>query len=100
MWFVFVLFYDLIAVGLALLVSSHLSHTVILASLFGNPVDLARISGLLILGGASIFGTAGAQLVCSLGSAGFAIVVLSTALVLWNLLVILLAGWRLAKREI
>jgi Cu-processing system permease protein len=100
MWFAFVLFYDLMAVGLALLVSGHWSHTVILLSLFGNPVDLARISGLLILGGATIFGAAGAELERSLGSTGLAILVLSTAVLFWCVLVLLLAGWRLGKREI
>jgi Cu-processing system permease protein len=99
-WFLFVLFYDLITVGLALLVNPHLSHNVLLVSLFGNPVDLVRVSGLLILGGATIFGTAGAGIVRALGTTAFAIVVLSTAVVLWTLLIMLLAAWRLGRREI
>ncbi|HEU5403882.1 MAG TPA: ABC transporter permease subunit [Terriglobales bacterium] len=100
MWFVFVLFYDLIALGIALLVNPHLSHTVILLSLFGNPVDLARVSGLLILGGATIFGAGGASLVRTFGSQALAVAVLSSVALLWSVLVLTAAGRFLANREI
>jgi len=100
MWFVFVLFYDLIAVGLALLVNPHLSRTVILVSLFGNPVDLVRVSGLLILGGATIFGAGGTSLVRTFGSPGLAIALLSSAALLWTVVVLTAAERFLAKREI
>jgi Cu-processing system permease protein len=100
MWFVFVLFYDLMALGLALLVNPHIAHSVILLSLFGNPVDLARVSGLLILGGATIFGAGGASLVRTFGSTGLAVAVLSFATLLWSVLVLTAAGCFLARREI
>lgn len=100
LWFVFVLFYDLVALGIALLVNPHLSHTVILLSLFGNPVDLARVSGLLILGGATIFGAGGASLVRTFGSQALAVAVLSSVALLWSVLVLTAAGRFLAKREI
>ena len=100
MWFVFVLFYDLVAIGIALLVNPQISKTVILISLFGNPVDLARVAGLLILGGASIFGTAGANLVRIFGSTTLGILVLAGGALFWSLLVLTAAAWRLAKREI
>ncbi|HEX6802847.1 MAG TPA: ABC transporter permease subunit [Terriglobales bacterium] len=100
LWFVFVLFYDLVALGIALLVNPHLSHTVILLSLFGNPVDLARVSGLLILGGATIFGAGGASLVKTFGSPALAIALLSSVGLLWSGLVLTAAGRFLAKREI
>ena len=82
MWFVFVLFYDLLALGIALL------------AFFGSPVDLARIAGLLILGGASIFGTAGATLVRIFGSTTLGILALEAAALLWSVLVLTAAGWR------
>lgn len=100
MWFVFVLFYDLIALGVTLLVNPHSVHTIILISLFGNPVDLARVAGLLILGGATIFGAAGASLVRTSGSTTVAVMALAAASVLWSTLVLTAAGWRLSKREI
>jgi Cu-processing system permease protein len=100
MWFVFVLFYDLIAVGVALVVNPHVSHTVILLSLFGNPVDLARVSGLLILGTGTIFGAAGAALIRSFGSTTLVVSLLSFATLLWIVLLLTVAGRFLAKREI
>jgi Cu-processing system permease protein len=100
MWFVFVLFYDLVALGVALLVNPHLSHTVILVSLFGNPVDLARVSGLLMLGGATIFGAAGASLVRTFGSPALAVVLMSSVTLLWSVVVLAVAGHFLGRREI
>lgn len=100
MWFGFVLFYDLLAMGLACLVSSHLSRTVILVSLFGNPVDLARVSSLLILGGAPIFGAAGAGLMKIFGNLPLAVAALSFAILCWSILTFTLASRVLARREL
>lgn len=100
MWFAFVLFYDLIVMGLACLLSPHMSRTFILLSLFGNPVDLARVSGLLILGGATIFGAAGAALVKTLGSTTMAVLSLSLAGLLWSVATLAVTSRVLVHREI
>lgn len=99
-WFFFVLFYDLLTMGVASLVHPHTANMVILFSLFGNPVDLARVSGLLILGGPTIFGAAGALLVRTFGGTALAVLFLSLATFLWSALVLIAAGWALARREI
>lgn len=99
-WFVFVLFYDLIAMGVACLVNPHTANTIILFSLFGNPLDLARVCGLLILGGPTIFGAAGAALVKIFGSAALTTVVLSLAAVCWSTLVLAATSRILIRREI
>jgi precorrin-3B methylase len=44
-------------------------------SLFGNPVDLARVAGLISAGDATIFGAAGAALVKFLGASSETILV-------------------------
>lgn len=100
MWFAFTLFYDLLTMGVACLVNPHMTHVVMLLSLFGNPVDLARVSGLLILGGATIFGAAGATLVRTFGSTGLVVLFLSTAALAWSFLTFTLASCVLARREI
>lgn len=100
MWFAFVLFYDLVVMGLACLLSPHMSRTFILLSLFGNPVDLARVSGLLILGGATIFGAAGAALVKTLGSTTMAVLSLSLAGLLWSVATLAVTSRVLVHREI
>ena len=100
MWFVFVLFYDLITMGIACLVNPHTANTIILLSLFGNPVDLARVGGLLIVGGPTIFGAGGAALLKMFGSAALTIVILSLAALFWSTLILAATGRALVRREI
>jgi len=100
MWFVFVLFYDLITMGVACLVNPHAANTIVLFSLFGNPVDLARVGGLLIVGGPTLFGAAGTALVKMFGSAALTIVILSLAALFWSTLVLAATSRALVRREI
>jgi len=81
-------------------VNPHTANTIILFSLFGNPVDLARVGGLLIVGGPTIFGAAGAALVKIFGSAALAIIILSLAALFWSTLVLAAASRALVRREI
>lgn len=99
-WFFFVLFYDLLTMGVASLVSPHAGNQIIFFSLFGNPVDLARVGGLLILGGPTIFGAAGALLMRTFGNAAVSILLLSFSTLVWSGLVFLTSQWALARREI
>ena len=46
-----------------------LKRMLIFLSLFGNPVDAARVAGLISAGDAAIFGAAGAALLKFLGAA-------------------------------
>lgn len=100
LWFTFVLFYDLIMMGIAGLVDPHSARTIILVGLFGNPVDLARVAGLLMLGGATIFGAAGAALVRTFGSAAIAASVLSLIGLFWSGIILAIANQALLHREI
>ena len=83
LWFFFILFYDLLVMGLAFLLKERAANLVIFVSLFGNPADMARISALLALGGTSIFGAAGALLLKFLGGPVTGGVLLGVALVMW-----------------
>jgi len=82
-WFFFVLFYDLLAMGITFLLRERAANTFIFLSLFGNPVDLARVGSLIALGDPSIFGYAGAALVKFLGGRGQSALLLAGGLVLW-----------------
>jgi len=82
-WFFFVLFYDLAVIGLAFVVRERLANVLIFVSLFGNPVDLARVSSLLTLGDPAIFGAAGAALLKFLGGAAQSYAALALALAAW-----------------
>lgn len=100
LWFTFVLFYDLIMMGIVGLIDPHSARTIILIGLFGNPVDLARVAGLLMLGGATIFGAAGATLVRTFGSTAVAVSILSLIGLVWSGAVLVIASRALARREI
>ncbi|PWT86616.1 MAG: hypothetical protein C5B58_01125 [Acidobacteria bacterium] len=83
LWFFFVIFYDLLAIGMTFLFKERTANAFIFFSLFGNPVDLVRVSGLINLGGTTVFGTAGAALMKFLGG-----VILSNVLLIAGL-----EGW-------
>ncbi len=98
LWFFFVLLYDLLAMGTTFLLKEHTANLFIFFSLFGNPVDLARVGSLISLGDPSIFGYAGAALVKFLGGRQAGTVFLLSALILWIILPLILAT-RVLKRQ-
>lgn len=99
-WFFFVIFYDLLVLGGSLLFKEKTANYFIFASLFGNPVDMVRVAGLLALKGEEIFGAAGAALLKFLGgeARGFAALLLS--LLLWALAPLLISLRLLRKQDI
>jgi Cu-processing system permease protein len=99
-WFFLVLFYDLLVMGAGFLLKERTANLLIFLSLFGNPVDAARISGLLSLGDATIFGAAGAALVKFLGGRGLSEAALVTTLIAWSVGPIVLANRVLGKRDL
>lgn len=82
-WFFFVLLYDLLVIGVTFVLKEHTANRFIFISLFGNPVDMARIGSLMALGDPSIFGAAGAALVKFLGGQTRAVLMLLAGLGLW-----------------
>jgi Cu-processing system permease protein len=99
-WFFLVLFYDLLVIGMCFLVKERAANLLIFLSLFGNPVDAARVSALLSLGDATIFGAAGAALVKFLGGRGLSAAALAIILVAWTVGPIFLADRVLRKRDL
>lgn len=100
MWFFFVIFYDLLIIGSGFLFREHIANLIIFLSLFGNPVDLARVASLISMGGAAIFGAAGAALLKFLGGAGASMVVLVLGLVIWIVVPFLAASMILCRRDL
>jgi Cu-processing system permease protein len=99
-WFFLVVFYDLLVIGACFLVKERTANLLIFLSLFGNPVDVARISALLSLGDATIFGAAGAALVKFLGGRGLSKAALLIILVAWTVGPISLANRVLCKKDL
>lgn len=99
-WFFLVLFYDLLVLGAAFLVRERAANLMVFLSLFGNPVDLARVAGLLLAGDATIFGAAGASLLKFLGGRAACLAVLTASLLAWSALPVAAAGWRLRRKDL
>jgi Cu-processing system permease protein len=99
-WFFFVIFYDLLVLGGSLLLRERSANYFIFASLFGNPVDMVRVAGLISLQGEEIFGPAGAALVKFLGGEALGVVALIVSLFIWIAVPILLSLRLLKKQDI
>lgn len=83
LWFFFVLFYDLLALGGTLFLQGQSANTFLFVSLLGNPVDMVRVASLISLDNVTIFGASGAALLRFLGGTTSSILVLLAALALW-----------------
>lgn len=100
LWFFFVLFYDLLVLGGTLLLSGRSSDIFLFLSLFGNPVDMVRVSTLIVLNNVTIFGAAGAVLIRFLGGGGLSMAMLVAGLLLWSLVPTLISNRLLGRQDI
>ena len=98
LWFFFVLFYDLIAVGGTLLLKGKSANAFLFLSLFGNPVDMVRVASLIVIDGVTIFGAAGAALLRFLGGKMASVLLLAFGLTVW-IAVPLFISQRLLNRQ-
>lgn len=99
-WFFLVLFYDLLIMGAAFLLKERAANLLIFLSLFGNPVDAARVAGLISAGDVTIFGAAGATLVKFLGGGPGSVAALGGALIAWILGPLFFASRVLRRRDL
>jgi Cu-processing system permease protein len=99
-WFFFVILYDLLVMGGTFLLKERSANTFIFLSLFGNPVDMIRVAGLMLLDGKEVFGAAGALLLRFLGGEGSATLLLLLGLTGWVVLPVLISVSLLKRRDI
>ena len=99
-WFFLVLFYDLLVIGAGFLLKEKAANMLIFFSLFGNPVDAARVAGLISFGDATVFGAAGAALLKFLGGRIACQIVLLCTLAAWTVAPIVTASRVLRKRDL
>jgi Cu-processing system permease protein len=83
LWFFFVLFYDLLALGATMFLKGQTANTFLFLSLFGNPVDMVRVATLIILDNVTIFGAAGAAMLRFLGGQTMSLLLLVAGLAAW-----------------
>ncbi len=100
LWFFFVLFYDLLVIGVTFLLKEHTANQFIFASLFGNPVDMVRVACLMVLDGKEVFGAAGAALTKFLGGERASLSLLIAGLIVWTVAPFLGARRLLQRQDI
>jgi Cu-processing system permease protein len=100
LWFFFVLFYDLLAIGGTFLFKESAGNTFIFVSLFGNPVDMVRVASLISLDGKEVFGVAGAALLRFFGGDVSSLMTLVVGLVFWAVAPALLAARWLRRQDV
>jgi len=98
LWFFFVLFYDLIALGGTLFFRGSSANVFLFVSLFGNPVDMVRVATLILLDNITIFGAAGAVMLRFLGGQTSSVALLVVGLAVWATLPVIVAN-RLMRRQ-
>lgn len=76
------------------------SNALLFLSLLGNPVGMVRVSTLIVLDNATIFGASGAALLRFFGGSLSSILALSISLATWVVVPILIAKRLLQKQDI
>ena len=99
LWFFFVLFYDLLAIGISLFLSGSSVNIFLFLSLFGNPVDIVRVTSLIIFDNVTIFGPAGAALLRFLGGASLSVILLVSAALVWTVVPTCLSVKLMSKQD-
>jgi Cu-processing system permease protein len=98
LWFFFVLFYDLLSLGLSLTLKGESANAFLFLSLFGNPVDMVRVATLILLESTTVFGASGAALVRFMGGETLSAFLLVTGLCAW-IVIPLVVSARLMNRQ-
>lgn len=99
-WFFFVLFYDLLALGGTLFLKGKTANTFLFLSLFGNPVDMVRVATLIILDNVTIFGAAGAAMLRFLGGQTASLLLLVGGLFAWMTIPLFLSNILMRRQDI
>ena len=96
-WFIAVILFDVIALGVASLLRSGTASRVLIAATLVNPVDAARTGVLLAIEGAAAFGAASLALLRVTGGLPMAFAWIAVSLLVWLLGPLALA-WRAVSR--
>ena len=99
-WFFLVLFYDVLILGAGSLLRERAANTLAFLSVFGNPVDAARITALITVGGSEALGSAGAALLKFLGGANRAEAILVITMSAWVAVPIAISCRLMSRRDI
>jgi Cu-processing system permease protein len=99
-WFFFVVFYDLVVIGVTTLLRGSTANLFAFVSPFANPVDMIRITSLIALDGVSIFGASGVALLRFLGGPESSLLLLVSILGIWVLAPLLISLRLIGRQDI
>jgi Cu-processing system permease protein len=101
LWVFFILFYDMIVFAISYyVVNERYLRTMLYFSLIANPIDIIRVLTLMIIGGESALGPAGAGLIRQFGGVWTGISLSAVLILLWNIVPLGLATLVFKKRDI
>lgn len=90
LWVFFVIIYDLLAIGVSVVIGGNQVSFLTILFLFLNPVDIARIWGFQMIGAESFLGPSGSYLLSKLGG-NYASILLGAALSVWFIVPLLIS---------
>jgi len=99
-WFIAVILYDVVALGLASMLRSGLASRLLIVATLINPVDAIRTGVLLGIQGTSAFGSASLALLRFTGGPGRAAGLIVAGVAAWIVLTALLAARRLERADL
>lgn len=99
-WFVAVVLYDVVALGLASLLRSGAASRLLITATLANPVDAVRTGVLLGIQGTTAFGAASLALLRFTGGTMHAAVLIVSGVTVWIVVPALLAARRLERADI
>lgn len=99
-WVVLVLVFDLAAMGVASLLRSGTASRVLIVASLANPIDAVQTGALLAIEGTAAFGPASLALLRFSGGDTGAAALIAVSLLLWLVIPMMFASWRLARADI
>jgi len=100
LWSFFVIFYDLFVFAISYTVDERYLRTTLYFSLLGNPIDIIRVLTLMLLGGTSALGPAGAGLIRQFGGIWTGIILSLGLLMFWIAVPLSLAIYLFRRQDI
>jgi Cu-processing system permease protein len=99
-WFITVVLYDVAILGIASLLRSGTASRLLITAVLINPADAARTVALMAIEGTAAFGASSLALLRFTGGVGSALVFVSTSLLVWTIVPLLIAARRLARADL
>lgn len=99
-WIFFEVIYGLIVLGTTIYFSAEILKYILLFSLIGNPIDIARVLSLIAIGGLEFFGPAGASMYKIIGSQSVAMIYGIGVLFAWMIIPLIISIKLFSKQDL